>query len=107
MKLSLSLFALFIAFGIACSSCGGNSTESGAEEVTEEAKPKELTPEELGGKISDLFKQALVEVTDLTKDNPPADERKSKVDLTIRIGLQNAYSETTYTEYTEAINPYL
>jgi len=136
MKLSLSFFVLIVAIGMAFSSCSGNSSQSGADEVTEEVKPKELTPEELGEKIADLYKRALVEVTDLTKDGPTAadvqpkivelkekyvqellelgrkrealeDEGKSKVDLTIRIELQNAYRETTYTAYTEAINGYL
>ena len=132
MKLSLSFFVIIVAMGIAFSSCSGNSSQS----VPEEVKPKGLTPEELGGEISDLYKRALVEVTDLTKESPAAtdvqpkivelkekyiqelvelgrkrealeDEGKSKVDLTIRMALQNAYSATTYTAYTEAINVYL
>ena len=136
MKLSLSFFVFIVAMGIAFSSCSGNSSQSVKEEVTEEVKPKGLTPEELGGEISDLYKRALVEVTDLTKESPAAtdvqpkivelkekyiqelvelgrkrealeDEGKSKVDLTIRMALQNAYSATTYTAYTEAINVYL
>lgn len=136
MKLSLSFFALIAALGIAISSCSGNSSQSGANEVSEEVKPKELTAEELGGKIVESYKQALAELTDLIKESPPAEEieakieelkekyvhqlvdlgkkrealdeeGKSKVDLTLRLGLQSAYREGIYTAYTEAINPYL
>ncbi len=135
MKSLLPVLTFIVVIGIAFSSCGGNSSSSGAEEVTEEVKQKKQSPEEMGEKISMLYSQALTEVVELLKGNPSADEAllkitelkekyvmelvelgqkreamedadRSKLDLTLRIGLQKSYREQAYTEYSQAINAY-
>lgn len=135
MKSPLSFLALLVIVGMAVSSCGGNGPKPGAEDVAVEVKSKELTPVEVGEKISNLYSQALEEVGAIVKDSPPASEvgpalaqlkekyvqelvelgkkreamedaDRSKVDLNIRIGLQALYGEPVYTAYSEAVTKY-
>ncbi len=135
MKLPLSFFAFLVILGMAVSSCGSSGPKPGSEDVAGEVKPIELTPEEVGKKISDLYSRALEEVGTIVKDSPPASEvgpklaqlkekyvlelvelgkkreameeaDRSKLDLNIRIGLQALYGDPVYTVYSEAVNTY-
>lgn len=132
MGVIITFFAVIV---IALSSCGGNSSSSGKEEVTGEVEQGKQSPEEMGEKISMLYSQALSEVVELLKVNPSADEvlakitelkekyvmelvelgkkreamedaDRSKLDLTLKMGLRKSYSEQAYMEYSEAINAY-
>ena len=136
MRTSVSVFTLVALLSLVFSSCGGSNSKTEEQEVTQEVKQKKVSAEELGEKINESYSNALTELVELLKETPDAAEagpkievlkekyiqefvalgkareemdeaEKSKVDLTIRIGLQNIYSDPVYTNYAEVINNYL
>lgn len=136
MKLSSLLFTCVVIFSSVLFSCGGSSPKNENQEVSQDVQEDKMSPEELGEKIIDQYSKALTELAELLQDTPEAAEAvqnvdalkekhiqelvalgkvkealeeadRSKVDLTLRIGLQSIYSKPAYTNYTEAINPYL
>lgn len=136
MKSSLLLLSFAAIFSMVFSSCGGSSSPSEKQDVSQEVQEEKLSPDALGEKIMDLYSNALIELAELLKDTPEAavagpnvdvlkekyiqefivlgkakeeleEADRSKVDLALRIGLQGIYSKPAYTNYTDAINPYL
>ena len=136
MKSSFLHFTIVALFSIGFSSCGGSDSKAENQDVNQEAQEKIISPEELGEEIMDQYSKALTELAELLKDTPEAAEAspnvdvlkekyiqefillgkakeeideadRSKVDLTLRMGLQSIYSKPAYTNYTDAINPYL
>jgi len=117
-------------------SCGGNSTSSEKESNKEQSKAaKEMTADEIGAAVSEIYVQAMTDLTGLLQDNPPAAEvepkiaslkeeyiqklikygekrealeesDRSKMDLAIRLGLNDVYKDQVYANYSEAVNTY-
>lgn len=135
MTKSNSILAMVLLI-VALSACGGNqsSPENGSTSsaVSEE---KSMTPDEMGNAVSDLYVQAMTELNALLENEPPADEvrddiaalkekyvqqminygqqreemdesYRSKMDLAIRLGLNDVYDDDTYTTYSENVNTY-
>jgi hypothetical protein len=71
---------LFLILGVVLG-CGGEAA-GGAPEAGPTAEPamKEKTPAELGAEIGAVYVEALVAVTDLVMDRPPADEIRAELD---------------------------
>lgn len=136
MRSSFVLLSFVAIFSIAFSSCGGSSSPNENQEVSQEVQDEKLSPEALGEKIMDQYANALTELAELLKDTPEAaaagpnvdvlkekyiqefvllgkakeeleEADRSKVDLALRMGMQSIYSKPAYTNYTDAINPYL
>ncbi|MGW8316574.1 MAG: hypothetical protein ACWGNV_13310 [Bacteroidales bacterium] len=132
-SISIVTLVLFIVF---LGSCGGNQSPSELESNSSIAsEEKSLTPDEIGAAVSDLYVQAMTDLNTLLENEPPADEVKddiaalkekyvqqlvkygqereemdesdrSKMDLAIRLGLNDVYDDQTYTDYSEHINNY-
>lgn len=133
---NLKLFFLVFVISAVAFGCGGGKEQSApAEKAEKPAPPKvensaEMSPDELGQKIADLYAKAMTELTDTLKDKPVADDvrpqieamkedyitklvefgrkrealdasGKAKVDSQIRMKLSSLYSDPMFTTFNE------
>jgi hypothetical protein len=136
MKVCNLFSGLLIITAISLSSCGGGSPSPENESSDNEVKAKEMTPDEMGSAVSEIYVKAIADLTRLLQQNASAGEavqeietlkekyvqeliaygkmresleesERSKMDLAIRLGLNDVYRDQVYTNYTESINQYL
>jgi hypothetical protein len=129
--LAIVAIAVFVMF-----SCGGSTAPSDQESSEPSvAENKKMTPDEMGVAVSELYVSAMSDLNKLLEDDPPASEvapkiaalkeeyvqklveygkkregltvdDKPKMDLAIRLGLNDVYDNQVYTSYSEAVNDY-
>jgi hypothetical protein len=135
MKSIISFIAVIAVISFLVPSCGGGSSPSDQNVTEEETKQKELSPDEIGKAVAELYVAAIGEVAALVTGHPEAAEIEpklaemkesyiqkfvelgkkrealdeagiSKADLATRLGISNVYKDESYTVYGEAVTHY-
>jgi len=136
MKSTLLFYGIVSISVFLLPSCGGNSASSdpdGGEATV--AENKKMTADEMGAAVSSLYVSAMGDLNAMLQDGPTATEaepkvaalkeeyiqklveygkkrdelgedERSKMDLAIRLGLNDAYRDQVYTTYSEVVNSY-